>query len=258
MMDVQDDETGDLQLLDFDDVQAADTKDPADDADTSRDQCEGMPEPSEAHKAKVKSIPTRPNSEEVETHDPTHCPYRSWCPNCVAASAREDPKPRRSGLDEETDVPVISLDYELVRNELTILIVKDRETGVVLVYDCKTKGAGDARAAKQLVRDLKSWARVDIVLQIDGESAMIALQTESRSSRTVPRNPTTYNPQSIGSAKTGVQDVTDLLRRRMLALEATLKQPVSVRHPIISWLVRLAAFVLTRYRVGHDGLTAWR
>ena len=59
-MDVQDDDTGDLQLLDFDDVQAADTKDPADDADTSRDQCEGMPEPSEAHKAAGQVNPNSP------------------------------------------------------------------------------------------------------------------------------------------------------------------------------------------------------
>ena len=28
--------------------------------------------------------------------------------------------------------------------------------------------------------------------------------------------------------------------------------------PIARWLVRHAAFIVTRYQVGHDGLTPWR
>ena len=44
----------------------------------------------------------------------------------------------------------------------------------------------------------------------------------------------------------------------MLALEARLKQRLELTSPIVKWLIRHAAFVLTRYQVGHDGLTAWR
>ena len=51
----------------------------------------------EEHPARVKPSPTKPNSEEVGRHEATHCPYRSWCPACVAASAKEDAHPRQQG-----------------------------------------------------------------------------------------------------------------------------------------------------------------
>ena len=49
----------------------------------------------EAHDARVKSSPERPTADEVERHDATHCPYRSWCSVCVAASAKEVSHPRK-------------------------------------------------------------------------------------------------------------------------------------------------------------------
>ena len=102
-MDVQidgaDDGEDDLDDL-FDVMPEADAEGLAVDADTPRDKIDEMPESSEAHRAKIKPIPNRPSSEEVAKHDCTHCPYRSWCPICVGASAREDSHPRSSGLDE--------------------------------------------------------------------------------------------------------------------------------------------------------------
>ena len=31
-----------------------------------------------------------------------------------------------------------------------------------------------------------------------------------------------------------------------------------MRLPIVKWFIRHAAFVKTRYQVGHDGFTAWK
>ena len=216
---------------------------------------------SEAHVAKVKPIPTRPNSEEVAAHDATHCPFRSWCPICVEASSKEDPHPRSSGRDAETGLPIISLDYDLIEDKITVLIVKDKESSACLAYECTTKGPDDEWVVRQLVKDLESWGRTDIVLKTDGEPAMLALQSaiiKARSHRTVLRNSPAYNPQSNGSAEKGVQDVTDLIRRHVLALQARLKQKVNLKIPVLAWLIRHAAFVITRYSVGHDGLTPWR
>ena len=56
----------------------------------------------EAHNARVKNSPERPTAEEVERPDATHCPYRSWCAVCVAASAKEDLHPRKGR--EETEM----------------------------------------------------------------------------------------------------------------------------------------------------------
>ena len=64
-------------------------------------------EPAEAHEARVKSSPARPSADEVARHDVTHVPYRSWCPICIAASAREDRHPRQTKIDTEEGLPII-------------------------------------------------------------------------------------------------------------------------------------------------------
>ena len=44
----------------------------------------------------------------------------------------------------------------------------------------------------------------------------------------------------------------------MLALEARLRLKLDLKLPVVRWLIRHAAFIITRYQVGHDGHTAWR
>ena len=142
-----------------------------------------------------------------------------------------------------------------------MLVAKDESSGATLAYDCEAKGPGDEWVVRQLSRDLEDWGRRDICLQSDGEPAMFALQqalAEARSGTAVQRNSPPYTPQANGAAEKAVLFVTDLMRRILLGLEAKLKRKVDVGLQIIKWLVRHAAFVLTRYQVGHDGLTPWR
>ena len=68
------------------------------------------------------------------------------------------------------------MDYKLLGEKLTLLIVKDEDSGSTLCYDCLTKGPGDAWVCRQLVRDLEEWGRGDLCLKTDGEAAMLALQ----------------------------------------------------------------------------------
>ena len=216
----------------------------------------------EAHEAKVKPSPEKPTQDEVARHDATHCPYRSWCEVCVAASAREDSHPRKDRRNTENGLPVIQADYDLLEEHLTLLIVKDRLSGAVLAYDCKAKGPGDAWVVKQLASDLIEWGRMDICFMSDGEPAITALQRAVANARperqTLLRNSPPYNPQSNGGAEKAAQDVVGIMRRLVLALEARLRRKLDLQLPIVRWLVRHAAFVLTRYQVGHDGLTPWR
>ena len=82
----------------------------------------------EAHNARVKSSPARPTADEVERHDATHYPYRSWRAVCVAASAKEDPHQRKGKKDIEMGLPVIDFDYDLLEEKLTVLIVRDAQS----------------------------------------------------------------------------------------------------------------------------------
>ena len=79
----------------------------------------------EAQEARIKPSPGAPTAGEVARHDATHVPYRSWCPICVAASAKEDSHPRRGREHTEMGLPIIDFDYDLLEEHLTILIVRD-------------------------------------------------------------------------------------------------------------------------------------
>lgn len=64
----------------------------------------------EAQEAKMNKYGVRPTDEEVDKHNATHLPFRSWCPFCVAGKAKNEPhwvqeKDRPSGVN------VVSLDY---------------------------------------------------------------------------------------------------------------------------------------------------
>ena len=219
--------------------------------------------PAEAHDARVRPSPCLPSRAEVEKHECTHYPYRSWCKVCVAAKARELPHARRglNGKDEETGLPTIAMDYEHIEDKITMLVAKDELSGAVLAYDCECKGPKDAWVVRQLARDLADWGRADICLKSDGEAAMLAMQTalaSTRTARTILRNPPAYNPQTNGAAEKAVQDVTAHVRVLLLALEDRLKVKIDVKLPVVKWMIRHAAFLHTRYSVGHDGLTPWR
>ena len=49
-----------------------------------------------------------------------------------------------------------------------------------------------------------------------------------------------------------------MARRHLLGLEARHRCKIPLQSNIVSWMIRHAAFVLTRYRIGHDGHTAYR
>ena len=130
-------------------------------------------------------------------------------------------------MDEETGLPIVSFDYELLAGKVTVFIAKDHAAGAFLAYICAKKGPTDQWVVTQFIRDLYNWGRRDICLKTDGEPGMIALQTavaDARASRTVPRNPPAYNPQSDGSIEKALQDVAGQMQRLTLALEARLRQ----------------------------------
>ena len=56
---------------------------------------------------KIKRSPKLPTADEVEGHECTHIPYRSWCKWCVMGRGRGEP--HHQGQDSA--VPVIGLDY---------------------------------------------------------------------------------------------------------------------------------------------------
>ena len=67
-----------------------------------------------------------------------------------------------------------------------------------------------------------------------------------------------YDPQANGSAELGVQIVKGMLKTHRSSLEEELGYRVPVRHPLIAWLTRHAANIVTWTVKGPDGLTAYQ
>ena len=60
--------------------------------------------------------PKLPSQSEVEFHNLTHVPYRSWCPFCVAARRKNDAHRSQDGEDRE--VPLLCSDYCFLSEEV--------------------------------------------------------------------------------------------------------------------------------------------
>jgi hypothetical protein len=75
------------------------------DADSEREGQE------EGRKAVMRRVESRPSQEEVDEHNVSHIPFRSWCTCCVKGKAVNQGHMRRTSTSE---VPIVSIDYAFV------------------------------------------------------------------------------------------------------------------------------------------------
>ena len=57
--------------------------------------------------------PLNPTRKEIEEHEVTHIPFRSWCKHCIRGRAVNTPHKtkKKTEEDEEGKLPKISMDY---------------------------------------------------------------------------------------------------------------------------------------------------
>ncbi len=208
--------------------------------------------------------PIKPLAEDVDEHNISHLPDRSWCDICNQACGKEDAHPRGAQTEEDkSGLPIVSLDYPSINEgtdkELKMIVGTDETTGNKLAHFVTCKGLADEWVIRKMIKDFEEMDRAHMILKTDGEPAIVAVQNRLqalRPGRTVPRNPPAYNPQSNGPCEKAVQDVTGQLRKVKLALEARLKIAIDDDLPIIQWALEHAVFLLNKLSVGHDGMTA--
>ena len=74
-----------------------------------------------------------PTQAEVDEHNMTHLPYRSWCTHFVRGCGETHPR-HKSG-DEARDVPELLMDYcfmgKVDEKAQPILVVKERDTRMI-------------------------------------------------------------------------------------------------------------------------------
>ena len=188
--------------------------------------------------------PRLPTAEEIDAHNLTHLPYRSWCPHCVRGKGKTMDH-RRAGKDKL--VPEIHVDHCFMGSQTDvttrcIVVAKDYSSKSVMASVVPVNGSSNEFPAKRInafIRELGLEAQ-DLVLRGDQEPALQDLLAEV-GRRRVPAK-TFYEVSPVGSsasngvAERGVQTVEGQIR-------------------VLVWLVEFAGTVINRYEVGRDGKT---
>ena len=87
---------------------------------------------------KIATQPKMPNKEEVEQHNYTHNPYRSWCPSCVAGKSDDIPHFANSNTRA---VPVVSMDDAFTgKDAKTNVVCYDEQDKMVWAMSVVRKG----------------------------------------------------------------------------------------------------------------------
>ena len=130
--------------------------------------------------------PRMPSVEEVEEHEKTHLPYRSWCKHCVAGRGTEHPCRKGEGGGE---VPEFLLDWAFPGEEeagktLTMLVARMGDIRMTLSTLAPSKSSGEF-VANRVLAFLKECGceAGDIIIKADQEPAVVALLKKVARSR---------------------------------------------------------------------------
>ena len=225
---------------------------------------EGEEEAEERLVPRCMRSPSEPSMAEREAHMATHLPFRSWCKFCVQGRA-ENP-PHQKSENEEVNTPEIQMDYCFTRKEheeenITILVVKDRNSKVIMPSVVQTKGRGADDAVEAVVKCVRRLGhRGQLTLKVDNENSLLDLREAVMAAlqqTCTPLRPPAYAHQSNGAVENGVKLVKGLLRVHLAALEEKIGASIPSRHPVVAWLVEHIGDLMTKYTIGKDGKTPY-
>ena len=226
--------------------------------------------------------PYQPTRSEFLDHCVTHFPFRAWCRHCLESRGKEFGHDRRHGLKDANAAAVVSFDYVFLSDgdEVTteeefqaagegavkILVIRDSRSKALFAHVVPVKGIDEKGfAVNALVEDIKWLGYSSVTLKSDNEPAIVKLLTEALRelringlSQILEEHSPEYDPQANGSAEVGVKLVKGHFRCLRSSLEEHLGHRIPVRHPLMTWLVRHAANVITWCSKGHDGQTAYQ
>ena len=116
-------------------------------------------------------VPHRPTAQEVEEHNLTHCPPRSWCDHCVKGQTKDQPHRLSKGDSAESSVARVDVDYFFIKDDATTAATERQSSATARVsmiclcmqesarshiwgYAVQQKGAGEKQVVEQIADDL--------------------------------------------------------------------------------------------------------
>ena len=225
--------------------------------------------------------PTLPSTSEIEAHELTHCPPRSWCEQCVRGQAKDSRHVTVQGEFAESSVTRVSMDYcfltedvsgkdgdhevgEKAKTSLTVLVMTETMCRSIWAYACESKGSGEQWIIEQILEDLETIGISEerIILKTDQESSMTDIQKAIAKARaghgTALENSRVGDSDSKGKVERAIQDLCGLVRTLRSDLESKIGSKVHLDNPAVPWIIRHAGHLINLCRVRDNGRTAFQ
>ena len=165
---------------------------------------------------RVMKAPKAPSQEEIDRHNVSHCPFRSWCQWCVAGQAKAKGHFKADCDEKESRIPTVSMDYMFMTEEeekdedkdvedshegnMPILVMVDHSNDMTFSSVLPQKGV-HPHAVVRTSNDLALLGHSSLVLKSDNEPAILALKEAVRaeSSQRIEVTTTTTKKEAVMS-----------------------------------------------------------
>ena len=226
--------------------------------------------------------PGQPTSQEREEHERTHTPFRPWCVACIRGKSKRKPSRRLAGEYSQSQCCRVRMDYACLTEDvatesgehsqeesekaeatLTMLVMQESQHRSVWAYAIEPKGTAEDWLPIHILEDLETIGVKEekIVLKSDQEAAIVDLTREIAKLRESSHGASIENSavgesDSNASVERAIQDVEGQVRTLRAGLEMKLGQRIRLTNPVVPWMIRHAAALITRCRVRPAGMTS--
>ena len=200
---------------------------------------------------RIRTGPVIPSAEEKPCATSGHAPYRRWCRWCAAARAADEP--HLSEQQPETDEAVSRIESdpaELEREEdqtlsTSSLNAPDDGSESLTPTLCSTKALSD-HLTETTLAFVEVLGHNVVMLRLDQDPVLVQLLKTVQSRR----------HQSQSKNENVNQVINGVCWSMWLSLENLLREKLSNDSILLAWLIRHAAWSLTKFQVKNDRRTA--
>ena len=202
-------------------------------------------------KAMTMTMPTQPTPQEIEEHNITHMPYRSWCPICVQAKGRQANHPKQTSRQQIVKVDFTYITSFGVKFATPILKAIDMQTGMAMAAMIIDKHNQFSYAKTCLQAFLLECGRSEGILQSDSEEYLIALvrATAKACGNMAVRFSPAYSSQSNGNVERYHRTLTGQIRTLRELVQQNYNIQIPTDHPLMAWAVRHSAYLINRFLI---------
>ena len=200
-----------------------------------------------------------PSEAEVEQHELTHLPFRSWCRHCVRAKGKESPHHESS----PGGVSKFATDYMFMGEDGTPITILAGDDGKTKAFFADFLYLAKARVTltqeKHLRTTCSSTGHQKVMLQSDQEPSIIDVKHKAGAhipTEIVYEESPVGDSNANGSIERAIQTIQGQIRAIKDYTERQIGATIGLDSAVLKWLVRHAAWTLTTFHVGSDGKTA--